>query len=66
MSLFWCQIKDKFMLCEMNGMKFLFEVKKVIGRQIMRGSVKCGPVLTNGRALSLIFLNKKIILFISQ
>ena len=55
-SLFWCQIKDNFMLCDMNGMKILFEVKKVIGRQIMRGSSK---VLTNGRALSISFKIKK-------
>ena len=47
------------MLCDMNGMKFLkFEVKKFIRRQIMRGSVNCGPVLTR-RALSLSFRIKK-------
>ena len=35
-------------------------MKKVIGRQIRRGLVKYGPVLTNARALSLSFKFKKI------
>ena len=45
---------------------FKFEVKKVIGRQIRRGLVKYGPVLTNARALSLSFKIKKLIPLISQ
>ena len=59
MPLFWCQVKDNFMLCDMSGMNFFkFEVKEVI----RRGSVKYGPVSTNGCALSLSFqINKKFI-----
>ena len=61
MSLFWCQIRDDFMLRDMNGMKFLkFELKKNYRATNHAGSVKCGPVLTNGRALSLSFKIKKI------
>ena len=49
------------MLCDMSGMNFFkFEVKKVIRRQIRRDSVKYGPILTNGRALSISFKIKTI------